>query len=122
MVAEPRTAVDVGAAIRDWLRGELTVPVFFGVNNDAPFPQVVLMRMGGPDEACRFQFDVWGGTRQQAAETAAELASALSDCRHDFDNVRLHGANWELTRWFPDPESDRPRFIVDATFTAYANV
>jgi hypothetical protein len=122
MVAEARTAVDVDAAVRDWLRTVVDVPVFYGVNNDAPFPQIAIMRMGGVDEAARYQIDVWGGTRNEAAQTASDVGTALSDCRHDFDNVRLHAATWQLTRWFPDQESDTPRFIVEAVFTAYANV
>ena len=120
MVAEPYKAVDVDTAVRAWLRAVLNVPVFFGVNNDGDFPQIVVMRISGPDSQARFQFDVWGGTRDQAAATAADLASELSRCRFDTTDVRLHGASWETTRWFPDPETDRPRFIVEALISATA--
>jgi hypothetical protein len=118
--AEQYTAVDVDSAVRAWARDVLTVPVFFGVNNDGEFPQIVVMRLFGPDSDARFQFDVWGGTKDAAATVAADLATALNGCRYDTTAVRLHGANWESTRWFPDPETDRPRYIVEAVVTATA--
>jgi hypothetical protein len=120
MVAEQSRAVDVDLAVRAWLRDVLNVPVFFGVNNDGTFPQIVVMRIAGPDDAVRYQFDVWGGTKDQAAAAAADLASELSRCRHDTADVRLHGASWATTRWFPDPDTDRPRYVVEAVIAATA--
>ena len=118
--AEKYDAVDVDLAVRDWLRDVLTIPAFFGVNNGGTFPQIVVMRLGGIDAAARYQFDVWGGTKDAAAAAAAALATELNGCRHDTADVRLHGADWTTTRWFPDPETDRPRYIIEAVVTATA--
>ena len=122
MFAEPYEAVDVERAVRAWARQVLSVPVFFGVNQSSPFPQVVLFRFGGTDESALFQFDVWGGTKQQAADIAADFATALVGLnRFVHDGVLLHGASWTSTRWMPDQEDDTPRYVVEASITATAS-
>jgi hypothetical protein len=118
MVAEAYVAVDVEKAVRAWARS-LGFTAFFGTNNSGSFPQVVIQRVAGPDEDCLMQFDVWGGTKAEAATVAADLRSALSGLSsYDFDGIRLHAASDASARWLPDPESDRPRYIVEATVTA----
>jgi hypothetical protein len=120
MVAEAYVAVDVEKACRQWARDGGFV-TFFGVNNNGTFPQVVVQRVGGPDDEARIQWDVWGGTKQQAAATAADLATGLSAlARYAFDGIRLHGAQVDGVRWVPDPDSDRARYIVDTVVTATA--
>lgn len=117
MVAEQIDGVPVDRTVRAWLRDVLDVPVFFGVNNDADFPQVVVMRIDGPDDAARFQFDVWGGSKDAAEDTAVALAGVLSAARFEAEGGRLLSADHLATRWFPDPETDRPRYIVEALAT-----
>lgn len=120
MVAEPYVAVDVEKAVRAWARGA-GFTAFFGVNNNGAFPQIVIQRIAGPDDDCLIQFDVWGGTKAEAAQAAADLATALNGLStFDHDGIRLHDAAWERTRWLPDPQSDTPRYIAEATFTATA--
>lgn len=117
---EARTAVDVEDAVRQWARS-LGYTAFFGVNNNATFPQVVILRVAGTDDDCLIQFDVWGGTKAEAADVAASLASDLTALAGYTDGgVRLHDAAWSGTRWLPDPTTDRPRYIVEATVTATA--
>lgn len=125
MVAEPSTWVDVEDAVRAWARGALPAidgRVFFGASNDAAMPQVVLSRIGGPDGRCLIQFDVWAKTKAAAAQVAASLATAIDALgRYTHDQTLLLGARVEGVRWLPDEESDTPRYVVEATFTASAH-
>jgi hypothetical protein len=124
MVAEAAVWVDVEAAVRAWARDNVASVnrrVFFGANNRVAFPQIVLTRIGGPDDACLIQFDCWGATKEDSATVAADLATeADALARYTEDGTVLHGAAVEAIRWSPDPESDQPRHIVDVTFTATA--
>lgn len=123
MVAEARTWVDVEGAVRQWARDEVGGAqgrVFFGYNEEAALPQVVLWRIGGPDDACRMQCDVWDATKAGAQSLAAQLATAADALsRFTHNGVRLAGALVEDVRWMPDEESDQPRYIMDIVFTAY---
>lgn len=122
MFAEPRTWVDVESAVRVWARSVLPVleeRVFFGFSNDASLPQVVLTRITGPDDRCLVQFDCWAATKAEATTLAADLATAIDAlARYVDDETVLHGARIEGVRWQPDQESDTPRYVVEATFTA----
>lgn len=116
-----RVAVDVDSAVRDWARDQVDSAnrrVFFGAN-DSVVDQIVLHRVGGADDNVLYQFDCWASNRAAAAALATDLETAADNlARYETDDVVLHGATWESTRWFPDPETDRPRFVVDVTFTA----
>ncbi|MFA5517425.1 MAG: hypothetical protein WDA20_14195 [Desulfuromonadales bacterium] len=122
MVAEPRTWVDVESAVRAWLRQALPSldgRAFFGFSNDAPLPQVVLTRITGPDDRCVVQFDCWAETKAGAAVLAADVATAIDVLARYVDGETvLHAARIEGIRWQPDIESDTPRYVVEATFTA----
>lgn len=122
MVAQAVVWVDVESAVRAWARDNVDSVnrrVFFGANNDISGAQIVLHRIGGPDESCLIQFDVWHSNKPDAAALAAELATACDGLtRYQDDDVILHGAAVESSRWLPDPESDTPRYIVDVTFVA----
>jgi len=124
MVAEPRTWVDVESAVRAWARDALPAldgRVFFGASNDAAMPQVVLIRIAGPDDRCLIQFDVWADAKAAAAALAADLATAIDAMgRYTHEDTLLLGARVESVRWQPDAESDTPRYVVEATFTASA--
>lgn len=124
MVAEARAWVDVESAVREWVRDsipDVSRRAFFGPAKDAPLPQIVVYRVAGADANCAIQFDVWGQSKAQAATIAAVLCSAidaLSRYVYATAGVLLHGAAVDSERWQPDDESDAPRYIVDATFTA----
>lgn len=119
MVAEQYVAVDVEAAVRTWSRAQ-GFTTFFGVNNHGTFPQVVLFKVRGDVAGSLIQFDVWGDTKVAARTAAGTLATALSGLStYDTDGVRLHGADvLNDGQWLPDPATDRPRYIVEATVTA----
>lgn len=120
---QPITAVDVELAVRTWARQEGLADrrVFFGISNEAPFPQIIVRRLGGPDQSCLIQFDIWGANKAETADLAAELATACEHLvRFETSGVLLHGTSHPNVRWLPDPESDQPRHIVDVIFTATA--
>lgn len=130
MIAEPRVMVDVEIAVREWARDVVTSVdrrVFLGINVNAQFPQLVLTRIGGPDDACLIQFDVWGakGQRPETAALAAELATAAEAlARYRHEGVVLHDARFDSTQWLPDDTDATkpiPRYIVEVTFMATAD-
>ena len=122
MVAEAVVWVDVESAVRAWARDVVSLAarrVFFGANNNVDGSQIVLQRIGGPDDQCLIQFDCWAADKSTAAALAAELATeADALTRFTFGDVMLHTALVESSRWLPDPESDMPRYVVDVTFAA----
>jgi hypothetical protein len=120
---EPRRAVFAEAAVRTWARDVLNLPVFYGTNVAAGFPQVVLRQVGGTDLTPLVQFDCWADTKQQAGTTAADLMTEVSRLASvDADGTRLHGGTVEQCRWLPDPNSDRPRYVVDVSFSVTASL
>lgn len=125
MVAEAVVHVDVEGAVRTWLRSALPdVRVMFGVNNAASFPQITFFRVAGTDEDALFQFDVWGGKgagKASVADVAADLATALDGLSgYVAAGVRLHGADKPRVSWLPEPVTDRPRYVVEASIFATA--
>lgn len=130
MVAEARDHGDVEDAVRQWARdnvlpaagaGNVNRRVFFGVDNKAAFPQIAVFKISGPDDQSLVQLDVWGGTRAQAAKIAAELQTAADKLsRYEAGNVLLKGAVVEGSSWQPDEESNKPRYVVQITFSAWA--
>lgn len=131
MVAEARDHGDVEEAVRQWARdnvlpssgaGNVNRRVFFGYDKNAAFPQIAAFKISGPDDQCLVQFDVWGGSRAQAARIAAELQTAAEKLsRYESGNVLLKGAEvFEGSLWQPDEESKRPRYVVQITFSAWA--
>lgn len=120
MPAEATVFTDADVAVRAWARTQATDAagrVFFGVNNTAAFPQIVVARLGGRDESAGYTFHVWGGTKAQADQCAAQLATAIDAAdRYTTAGVTIHSAAVDGVVWRPDPESDRPRKVIDATF------
>ena len=122
MVAEPRVWADVEMAVREWARdavASLGRRIFFSYSSDAVFPQVALRRIPSPDDACLIQFDVWGDNKAQAAQYSSALATAIDGLsRFEYQNVILLGASVDSSGYIPDPENNKPRYIVQATFVA----
>ena len=113
---ESRTAVDVEKAVRAWARAQ-GFTAFFGATGN--LPEVVIQRVGGTDDEALVQFDCWATYKADAATLAADLATALTGLSsYDHDGIRLHDAVWLSSRWLPDPESDTPRYVVEATVYA----
>jgi hypothetical protein len=125
MVAEPRAFVDVEGAVKAWAKENVSSVagrVYSATNEKAAYPQIVLFRIAGPDDACLIQFDVWGEDkhdRESAVEAMTELATAVEQMsRYRHEGVLLHGARFEDARWTPDEESGQARYIVEVTVTA----
>jgi Protein of unknown function (DUF3168) len=124
MVAEAKLWGDVDGTVRSWARSALPQfngRVFFAANNKAPFPQLVLWRISGRDEEALIQFDVWEHNKAQASALAAAVATAVdSVAGYLVNGVQLKSARVEEINWIPDEEGDDPRYVVQATFSAWA--
>lgn len=128
MVAEHVQFVDVESAVRDWARDKVQSVdrrVFFGPNNQITTSQIVVSRIAGVDSDCLIQFDCWPsktGGKAGAVAIALELATAADKLSHYVSgSVLLKQAVVEQVRWQPDEESNAPRYIVEATFSAWPN-
>ena len=125
---------DVEGAVRSWLRADTGVQavvaqrVFFGVPKPDPvFPLAVVQRVGGgaapgdaPLDEALVQIDCWGsfhdngnGNKASAWSLAAAVRTALEV---DNDTLIATGVRAviavETIAWAPDPDNDRPRYIV----------
>jgi hypothetical protein len=124
MSTVPFVHTDVDGAVRAWARaalGGLAGRVFFAPNNAAPFPQVVVNRLPSPDWAALYQFDVWADNLAAAQSTAITLSNALEGLATWTSGATTLKSATVLRRHpQPDPESDKPRVVVDATVAGYA--
>lgn len=91
----------------------------------APVPAVTITLAGGgpqpradlPECRYRLSFNCWGTTRDEASLIARTLMGALVDLADPgvvVGGVYLGGAEILNMSWLPDPDSDTPRYIVDA--------
>lgn len=95
----------------------------------APIPAVIAFQVSGgpesskdiPEQRTLIQFDCWGKTRQQAGDIARLLMSELEWLGRTggkiIGGVYLGTATVNNMRWLPEPDSDTPRYIVDALIT-----
>lgn len=97
----------------------------------APAPSVIISMVGGgptrskdiPQADYRISFDCWGSSRDQAGTIARTLIAELESLPRTGGYVDLitgtyiGSAQVLLLRWQPDPDSDKPRYIVDALIT-----
>lgn len=125
-IAEPHTYVDVEGAVREWARDLVSLVdrrVFFEPKNSVAYPQIVVFRIFGPDDAALIQFDCWGGTKEQALAVATQLMTEIDKLSRyiklnvDKPSVLIHGATFTEIRWLPDEESNRARYTVEGVFT-----
>lgn len=142
------TFAPIQAPLRDWLREQTalaadlgtdsngTVQVYAGGLPDAADltdgPAVVLYTAGGLDGGtaldrpfCRF--NVWADTAPAAEQAAYTLRSVLEHAAGAAlgpsatpSAVRLAGADTAAPLWAPDPDTNRPRFVVTSTLTVQA--
>ncbi|MDP8971148.1 MAG: DUF3168 domain-containing protein [Actinomycetota bacterium] len=104
--------------------------IFRAMPIGSPLPSVVLSRVGGapprrsdmPLDVARISFDCWAADRTTAADIARELVGACENLSQA--GAYTHAAGILLAAevvshiWVPDPESDTPRYVVDAMFTS----
>jgi hypothetical protein len=136
---------DVEGALRTWLRGQATITalvgqrVFFGVPrkaNEASFPMIVVRRVGGTDDGSEapvdralIQFDAWGSLDASGNGDKAAATTLVNTLRALFFTVRGRTALTATVAafgitvvggplWLPDPDNDRPRYVVTAEVTA----
>lgn len=136
---------DPELAVRDYLRADATVNglignrIFFGApRNGAPTTAfATVRRVAGQDDLSeapldlsQLQIDCWGqkatqgpgGSKASANALRAAVRGALREIRGTTTqgSTVLYGANVIGDVWAPDPESDRPRYVVTAEVTARA--
>lgn len=121
-------------AIKTWLLTTSVAPlvtvagkvnIYMAMPKSAPKPVILIALVGGgptlradlPVSRYRIQFDVIGDTRAQAATITGQLLGELGTLGATgfTDGAIVLGAADTLgVRWLPDPDSDVPRYIVDA--------
>jgi hypothetical protein len=130
---------DTEAVVKAWLTTTLVAPLLlrpdgrYSIYNampaKSPVPALIAWQVTGgpaprkdlPEQQVRMQFDCWGLSRLQAGEIARTLIGELEDCARTggaiVSGVYLGSAVTQSMRWLPDPDSDTPRYIVDALIT-----
>jgi hypothetical protein len=108
------------------LRGDLACGVYSSIPKSPTFPLVTVFRIGGtPEERHRLDFaslqiDVWGTSKTEARDIAAEARSLLHGMEGqtytlvggDPDDAAVTGVSDTLgLTWLPDPETYRDRYI-----------
>lgn len=130
----------VEPAIKAWLGTTTLAPlvtrtdgglsIYLAMPPASPKPSVILTRVGGgprarkdlPEDQARISFDCWGNSRAEAADVAGAVASECESLAqsggycHD-SGVCLLVAEVAGWLWLPDPNTDTPRYVVDALFT-----
>lgn len=94
---------------------------------------IVAHRIGGgpeigstvPADVVRMSFDCWASNRADAVDIGKALLAAVEDLGPTGgfvnDTGRLESGENTAWLWLPDPESDKPRYVVDALLIAMAN-
>lgn len=137
-------ALDLDGLVRAYLRSipaDGATRTFFAIDRDGRFPQCILTPvLGSVDQATEMattlaQIDVWGYSRQDRKPggdraATARLATALVAHLRAYDTDpsvpqfsshggRLVGITVASGPTFrPDPEAERPRYLIEASFHA----
>lgn len=136
---------DVEGALRTWLRGRAAVSalvgqrVFFGVPEKAStWPLVTVRRVGGGDDPgiapvdrALVQIDVWGDIDASGHGKKADATTLVNTLRAELSavdrrtalsaSVDALGISVESVVWLPDPDNDRPRYVVTAEVTTLSS-
>lgn len=138
---------DVEGALRTWLRAQAAITalvgqrVFFGVPKaatEAKFPMLTIRRVGGGDspgdapvDAALLQIDCWGSIDDSGngiKSTCTTLVNTLRSVLRQIDGrtvlatgTAAFGVSVESTIWLPDPDNDRPRYIVTVEVTVISS-
>lgn len=127
---------DIEPLIKAWLtqstvaalvtRPDGKISIYNAMPAASPVPSVVARRVGGgprarkdlPEERTRISFDTWGTSRAQASAIAGALLSELEDLGRvggwTSGATMLRVAEILTHFWMPDPDTDTPRYIIDA--------
>lgn len=135
---------DVDLLVREWLTAMPSVANLVPVTGGGvaiyqapprtlPAKLIVAKRVGGspirgstvPTDRARVQFDCWAANRPDAAAIAKAITEAVENLAPTggFLNSTGRLASGEVASWLwlPDPTSDKPRYVVDASLIALAN-
>lgn len=133
---------DPEGAVRAWLRADAPLDaivadrIWFGVPKvDPVWPLVTVQRVGGgnaegdaPIDEAQLQIDCWGelyangnANKAQAWQVAVAVRRALEVVNDTLIATGCRAAiNVESIQWAPDPDDDRPRYIVQAVGSFWA--
>lgn len=142
------TFAPLTAPLRDWLRENAEIAAAVGTDaNGTPQvyaggipdaadlsdgPAISLYTAGGLDGGVLLdrpfaRFNVWATSAVVAEQVAYTLRSVLEHAagaalgtQADPSDVRLVGADTAAPLWAPDPDTNRPRFVVTSTLTVQA--
>lgn len=128
--------------VKDWLltttvaqmvpRPDGGIAIFNAMPKNYTLPSVALFQVTGgptplkdlPEQLARIQFDCWASTRSEARNIALQIAAELDNIQRNggpvINGVYLGATSVPTLRWLPDPDSDTPRYIVDALITTVA--
>lgn len=134
----PITYGPVDEAVKQWLLDSDDVStsvmagghIYLAMPKSSPLPAVIITLIGGgpkrradlPLSQYRLTFDCLAASRQAASDIARALCGDLDMLGRDGPGyvtagMYLGGADLLSMRWQPDPDSDTPRYIVDALIT-----
>lgn len=129
---------DVEGVVKSWLattpvaslvaRGS-SYNIYLAMPKGTPLPAVVLHRVGGapsrtvmPTDEAVIRFHCWAEHRPTASAIAVALVGAIEGLSvsggYAVSNCRLKTAQTLTWHFLPDPTSDTPRYLVEASFTA----
>ena len=103
--------------------------IFLAMPKTPAYPSIVLTRVGGgpqpgkdlPTDRARISFNCWGTSRASAGVVSRALVSACDSLARnggwESGPTLLAAAEVINVIWLPDPDSDTPRYIVDALVT-----
>ncbi len=136
-MTEPIRYGPVDEAVKEWIKTGGTETniqaagnVFLAMPKSSPRPALLITMVGGgpvrradlPLSQYRLSFDCIAVSRSGASAIARALAADLDLLGRNGPGfvaagVYLGGADLVGIRWQPDPDSDVPRYIVDALIT-----
>lgn len=140
----PEALPDVEGCLRTWMRTLASITtivgqrVFFGVPKgavEATFPLVTVSRIGGGDDPgeapvdrALVQVECWGSIDSSGNGRKSQATALVNAVRSEFRAVNgstvlsgttiAFGINVESAVWLPDPDSDRPHYVVTAEVIA----
>lgn len=137
-MTDPITYGPVDEAVKQWLKDPAVSSVaavcggrvYLAMPRSATLPVLLVTLVGGgpaargdlPLSRYRLSFDAIAADRSTASAIARALLGDLDTLGRDepgyvAQGVYLGGADVLSMRWQPDPDSDTPRYIVDALIT-----
>lgn len=135
--------IDAESFVKEWLKATPAVAslvplprnlgpaIFLAMPKIAPNPVILCSMITGgpasrkdlPEQASRMSFDVIAPTRDLARTITLALIELFENTQRGVLPLWSDGVTSLLnvqtlsTRWLPDPDSDTPRYVVDALIT-----